>query len=146
MFEQVRDSTHQRFIISKGWAEFSVNNTKDILYVDELPFELLFSRLAAAIYHGGTGTLAAIARAGIPQAAFPFMGDQFSNREQIVKLGLGPNTCDFKKMTGEAISSAITECVTNDMYKKNALDISNRLQNVNGIELTVQLIEKEFNK
>ncbi len=144
MFEQVRDATNQRLIISKGWAEFSVNNTKDILYVDELPFELLFPKLAAAIYHGGTGTLAVIARAGIPQAAFPFMGDQFSNREQIVKLGLGPTTCDFKKMTGKAISSAITECITNDTYKKNAIDISNRLQNVNGIKLTVQLIEKEF--
>jgi vancomycin aglycone glucosyltransferase len=146
MFEQVRDATNQRLIISKGWAEFPVNNAKDILYVDELPFELLFPKLASAIYHGGTGTLAAIARAGIPQAVFPFMGDQFSNREQIVKLGLGPNTCDFKKMTGEAISSAITECITNGIYKKNAIDLSNRLQNVNGIELTVQFIEKQFNK
>lgn len=35
--------------------------------------------LAAVIYHAGTDTMAAIARAGIPQAAFPFMGDQFEN-------------------------------------------------------------------
>jgi len=62
--------------------------------------------------------MAAITRAGIPQAAFPFMGDQFDNRNQIVKLGLGPMTCDFKKMTAESISSAITECVTDDKYKK----------------------------
>jgi len=33
--------------------------------------------------------MAAIARAGIPQAAFPFMADQFSNRDNIFKLGLG---------------------------------------------------------
>jgi sterol 3beta-glucosyltransferase len=104
------------------------------------------SDLAAIIYHGGTGTMAEVVRAGIPQAAFPFMGDQFSNRDQIVKLGLGPKTCDFKKMTAVSFSSAITECVTNDSYKKNAVEISNRLQNVNGIELTVQLIEKEFKK
>jgi vancomycin aglycone glucosyltransferase len=146
IFEQVRETTNQRLIISKGWAEFPESNSRDILYVDEMPFELLFPRLAAVIYHGGTGTMAAIARAGIPQAAFPFMGDQFENRKQIVKLGLGPSTCDFKKMTGEAISSAITECITNDTYKKNAIGLSKRLQNVNGIELTVQLIEKEFKK
>jgi hypothetical protein len=36
--------------------------------------------------------------------------------------------------------------VTNDNYKKNAAEISQRLQDVNGVELTVQLIEKEFRK
>jgi len=46
----------------------------------------------------------------------------------------------------EAISSAITECISNDKYKKNAEEISKRLQNVNGIELTIQLIEKVLNK
>jgi vancomycin aglycone glucosyltransferase len=145
VFEQVRDATNQRLIISKGWAEFPESNARDILYVEELPFDLLFPRLAAVIYHGGTGTMAAIARAGIPQAAFPFMGDQFENRNQIVKLGLGPDTCDFKKMTAATISSAITTCVTNDIYKKNAQEISKKLQHVNGLELTIQLIEKEFN-
>jgi vancomycin aglycone glucosyltransferase len=146
IFEQVQQSTRQRLIISKGWAEFSENNTSDILYVDELPFDLLFPKLAAAIFHGGTGTMAAIARAGIPQAAFPFMGDQFTNRDQIVKLGLGPKTCDFKKMTRETLASAITACITDDIYKKNAKDLSMRLQQVNGIEMTVNLIEKELYK
>jgi vancomycin aglycone glucosyltransferase len=146
IFEQVRDATNQRLIISKGWAGLSDSPSHDILYVDEMPFELLFPKLAAVIYHGGTGTLAAIARAGIPQAAFPFMGDQFANQKQIVKLGLGPDTCDFKKITTEAISSSITECVTNEKYKNNAAGISQRLKNANGRDLTIQLIEKEFIK
>lgn len=123
IFEQVHYATNQRLIISKGWADFTESNTQDILFVDEMPFEFLFPRMAAIIYHGGTGTLAAIARAGIPQAAFPFMGDQFANRDQIVKLELGPGTCDFKKMTAESISSAITGCITNDTYKNNAAEI-----------------------
>jgi vancomycin aglycone glucosyltransferase len=146
IFEKVRNATNQRLIISKGWADLPGTNTSDILYVDEMPFEFLFPRLAAIIYHGGTGTMAAVTRAGIPQAAFPFMGDQFSNRDQIVKLGLGPNTCDFKKMTTDEISEAITECITNEIYKNNALDLSKKLKDVDGIELTVQLIEKEFKK
>ncbi len=146
IFEQVRGKTNQRLIISKGWADLPGSDTRDILYADEMPFDILFPRLAAVIYHGGTGTMASVARAGVPQAAFPFMGDQFDNRKQIVKLGLGPKTCDFKKMTVESISSAVKECVTNDNYKKNAAEISQRLQDVNGVELTVQLIEKEFRK
>jgi vancomycin aglycone glucosyltransferase len=144
MFEQVRDNTGQRLVVSKGWAELPEINTRDILFIDEIPFEFLFPRLAAVVYHGGTGTMAAIARAGIPQAAFPFMGDQFDNRKQVVKLGLGPDTCDFKKITVEAISSAIKDCVTDNKYRENAKEISRKLMTVNGLELTINFIEKEF--
>ncbi len=145
-FSEVSKATNQRLIISKGWADLPDDNTSDVLYVDDMPFELLFPRLAAIVYHGGTGTMAAAARAGIPQVAFPFMADQFVNRKQIVKLGLGPNACDFKKLSTNALASAITECVTNDKYKKNAVEISQKLQGSNGLELTLRLIEKELNK
>lgn len=144
IFEKVRNDTNQRLIISKGWADLLENNSSDILYVDEMPFDQLFPKLAAVIYHGGTGTMAEVSRAGIPQAAFPFMADQFANRDNIVKLGLGPKTCNFKQMTAESISSAIKECITNNTYKTNALDLSNRLKKSNGTELTIKLIEKEF--
>lgn len=141
MFEKVRDMTGQRLIISKGWADLPVSDARDIIFVDEMPFELLFPKLAAVVYHGGTGTMAALARAGIPQAAFPFMGDQFDNRRQIVKLGLGPDTCDFKEISAEAIFSAITECISNETYRKNAEDLAQKLRNSDGVALTVQFIE-----
>jgi len=144
IFEEVRKNTNQRLIISKGWADLPDSNSSDILYVDELPFDLLFPKLAAAIYHGGTGTMATIARVGIPQAAFPFMADQFANRDNIVKLGLGPKTCNFTEMTAESISTAINECIQNTSYRNNALDLSNKLRNSKGTVLTIQLIEKEF--
>jgi vancomycin aglycone glucosyltransferase len=144
VFEQVRDATNQRLIISKGWAGLPEAEAHDILFVDEVPFEQLFPEMAAVIHHGGTGTMALAARAGIPQAAFPFMGDQFDNRKQIVRSGLGPDTCDFRKMNAESISAAITACVTDEIFRKNARDISQKLQNTNGIELTVDLIEREF--
>jgi vancomycin aglycone glucosyltransferase len=144
IFTEVSKATNQRLIISRGWADLPENNTSDVLYVDEMPFELLFPRLAAIIYHGGTGTMASAARAGIPQVAFPFMADQFENRKQIVKLGLGPNACDFKKISTDVLISSINECITNDRYRKNALEISKKLQNSNGLELTIGLIENEL--
>jgi UDP:flavonoid glycosyltransferase YjiC (YdhE family) len=146
IFNEVSKETNQRFIISKGWANLPEINSTDILYVDEMPFELLFPQLAAIVYHGGTGTMAAAARAAIPQAVFPFMADQFENRKQIVKLGLGPNTCDFKKLSAEALSSAIKDCVNNNEFKKNAFEISEKLKMTNGLDMTIGLIEREFKK
>lgn len=146
VFDEVSRATNQRLIISKGWANLPENSSSEILYVDEMPFELLFPHIAAIAYHGGTGTMATATRAGIPQVAFPFMADQFENRKQIVKLGLGPNACDFKRLSAKALSSAITACVANDTYKNNAEIISKKLQNTNGLEMTIRLIEKEFMK
>jgi len=144
IFNEVSKETNQRLIISKGWATLPENNSADILYVDEMPFELLFPRLAAIVYHGGTGTMAVAARAGIPQAAFPFMADQFENRKQIVKLGIGPNTCDFKKLSAKALSAAITDCVNNIGFKKKACEISDKLKTTNGLDLTINLVEREL--
>jgi vancomycin aglycone glucosyltransferase len=144
IFTEVSKATHQRLIISKGWADLPENNTSDILYVDEMPFELLFPRLAAVVYHGGSGTMAEAARAGIPQIAFPFMADQFDNRKQIVRSGLGPYACDFKKLSAKAISAAISECLTNEKYKKNATEIAQKLETSDGLQLTLRLIEKEI--
>lgn len=146
IFDEISKATNQRLIVSKGWANLQENNTSDVLYVDEMPFDLLFPRLAAIVYHGGTGTMAAAARAGIPQIAFPFMADQFENRKQIVKLGLGPKACDFKKISADILISSINECVTNERYRKNTLEISTKLQNSNGLELTIELVENELRK
>jgi vancomycin aglycone glucosyltransferase len=146
IFSEVSKATNQRLIISKGWADLPEDNTTDILYVDEMPFESLFPRIAAIVYHGGTGTMAAAARAGIPQVAFPFMADQYENRKQIAKLGLGPDACDFKKISADVLISSINECVTNEKYRKNAFEISTKLQNSNGLELTIELVENELKK
>jgi vancomycin aglycone glucosyltransferase len=146
VFAEVSKATNQRLIVSKGWADLQENNTTDILYVDEVPFELLFPRVAAIVYHGGTGTMAAAARAGIPQATFPFMADQFENRKLVVKLGLGPYACDFNKITATDLISAVTECVTNEKYRKNAAEISQKLKGSDGLELTLALIEKLLKK
>jgi UDP:flavonoid glycosyltransferase YjiC (YdhE family) len=86
--------------------------------------------------------MASIARAGIPQAAFPFMADQFSNRDSIVKLQIGPETSNFNKMTAESITAAIIECLTKDVFKKNAVELSEKLKKSNGVELTINQIEK----
>ncbi len=147
IFNRVSAATHQRFIISKGWAELaSVSPSSDILYVDDVPYEILFPQMAAIIHHGGTGTMASAAKAGVPQAAFPYMFDQFENHKQIIKLGLGPKTCIFKKLSDKELTAAINDCVTNEQYKMNAKEIAKKINDRDGLQLTVKLIEEEFNK
>ena len=85
-------------------------------------------------------------RAGIPQAAFPFMADQFENGKLIVKLGLGSVTCNFKIISAKAISDAINVCIKNESHSKNSLKISEKIKNSNGLDLTINLTQKKLIK
>jgi vancomycin aglycone glucosyltransferase len=145
MLTETIRSLNQRFIISKGWAGLKdIEGTENCLFVDEEPYELLFPEVSVVVHHGGTGTMAAAAKAGVPQVAFPFMADQFQNRSQIVKLGLGPKTCDFKKISSKVLSEAITECISNENYSIRAKEIADMIKDINGTELTVKVIEEEL--
>ena len=46
-FYEVSKATNQRLIVSRGWADLPENNTSDVLYVDEMPFELTFSSFSS---------------------------------------------------------------------------------------------------
>jgi vancomycin aglycone glucosyltransferase len=147
MFKRISKVTQQRLIVSKGWSELvTTDSSPEVLFVDDVPYEFLFPKMAAVIHHGGTGTMAYAARAGVPQAAFPFMTDQFINRNQIAKLRIGPKTCDFKKMSERTIVEAIMDCISSQDYKRKAIEISERIKSRDGLKLTVELIEQEFNK
>ncbi|MEZ5071306.1 MAG: glycosyltransferase [Bacteroidales bacterium] len=147
MFRRIASQTGRRLIVSKGWAGLeSSDQAEDILYVDDVPYELLFPKMAAVIHHGGTGTMAYAARAGVPQAAFPYMADQFTNRKRIFELGIGPKTCDFRKMDEKAIVEAINACVSTDSYRNNANYLAETIRTTEGTKQTADLIEKEFGR
>jgi len=141
MFSEVQRETGQRLIVSKGWAELPDSDDQDIHFVDEIPFDLVFPKLAAVVYHGGTGTMASVVRAGIPQAIFPFMGDQFDNRKQALRLGIAPETCDFKEMTGPKLSGAINKCLKEPVFGDNARILAQKLAGRNGVVENALFIE-----
>lgn len=80
-----------RAIVYSGDSESAGQNlTSDILMVGTLPHALLFPRVALAVHHGGAGTCARAARAGIPQVILPHVLDQFPWSARIAERGLGP--------------------------------------------------------
>ena len=65
-------------IVARGWSDRVEGILgKDCLIVDEVDHALLFPRVAAVVHHGGSGTTATAARAGVPQVIVPHILDQF---------------------------------------------------------------------
>ena len=83
----------RRILVSRGWAGLDViDDAGDCLAIGDVSHELLFPRVACVVHHGGAGTTAAAARAGVPQVVTPMFGDQFYWSGRVVNLGLGATT------------------------------------------------------
>ena len=100
----------RRVIVSRGWAELElIDGTPDCIAVGDLSHDVLFPRVAAVVHHGGAGTTAAAARAGVPQVVTPtFGGDQLYWGSRIADLGVGA-TIPHAAMTEELLIEAFRE-------------------------------------
>jgi vancomycin aglycone glucosyltransferase len=97
----------RRILVSRGWAGLDViDNAPDCMATGDANHEMLFPRVAAVAHHGGAGTTAAAARAGVPQVITPMFGDQFYWAGRIVDLGLGATTA-YSTMTEESLTGAL---------------------------------------
>ena len=68
----------QRAIFQRGWGKLSdgLKERPDVFLADDLPHSWLFPRTAAVIHHGGSGTVGAVLRAGVPSIVIPHNFDQ----------------------------------------------------------------------
>jgi vancomycin aglycone glucosyltransferase len=101
----------RRILVSKGWAGLDViDDAADCLALGDVSHELLFPRVAVVVHHGGAGTTAAAARAGIPQVVTPMYGDQFYWAGRVEHLGIGATTA-HSTMTEESLSAALRKAL-----------------------------------
>ena len=90
IFEAVKHAG-VRAVISRGAAGLgNVELPNQIIMIGSEPHAVLFSRCVAVMHHGGAGTTAAAARAGVPQLIEPKMTDQFYWRRRVQERGLMP--------------------------------------------------------
>jgi UDP:flavonoid glycosyltransferase YjiC (YdhE family) len=59
----------------------------NVFAAEYAPFSDLFSRAAAVVHQGGSGTMAAALRAGVPAIFVPFSHDQPDNARRVKSLG-----------------------------------------------------------
>ncbi len=106
-----------------------------------LPFSELLPKAALLVHHGGIGTLAQAARAGIPQIAVPNGHDQFDNGWRIERLGLGrsiPQTA-YRART---VASAIDALVGNRIVQAQCQTIASRMHPQAAVLRACELIEE----
>jgi UDP:flavonoid glycosyltransferase YjiC (YdhE family) len=132
----------QRVILSRGWAKLESMDTGIECYVvGAVPHALLFPKMGVVVHHGGAGTTATAAKAGVPQIIIPHLMDQFYWAHRICANRLGPEPIRRSHLTAERLARAITACFADETFAGNAREYAGTLQRQSPQSEAVRIIE-----
>lgn len=131
-----------RAILARGWgalAGLPAGLEDRVLVIDEAPHDWLFPKVALAVHHGGAGTTAAAARAGIPTVVVPFFGDQPFWAWCLGRLGVAPPRLSPHRLTAERLAAAISAASADGM-RQRARDLGKRLRREDGVAMAIDTL------
>lgn len=132
-----------RAVVALGWGQKQSQNTsKDLFYVDNVPHDWLFPRMAAAVHHGGAGTTASALRNALPSLVIPFGGDQPFWGDRVFASGCGPRPIPREKLTAELLAEALSLLVGDPTYAQNAAIMGEKMRQEHGCANAADLIEQ----
>ena len=136
---------NRRAVVSAGWSDLKESALPEgCLGIRSVPHALLFPKVAAAVHHGGAGTTAAAARAGVPQVIVPHLFDQFYWGDRVMELGLGPAPIPERRLTAERLAEAIITATRDEGMAARARETADALSKVDGAAEAVHILEREY--
>jgi len=136
----------QRIVLSSGLANLGQDKELDqnCYVVGKSSHPLLFPKMAAIVHHGGSGTTATAARAGVPQVIIPHMTDQYYYAEQVPKLGLAPESIWRKNLTPQNLAAAIKIAVSDEIMIQKCKALAQKLADHDSYALAEKYIREHF--
>jgi sterol 3beta-glucosyltransferase len=117
-------------------------SSADAFVAGEIPHETVFPRMAVVVHHGGAGTTAAAARAGVPQVVCPIVADQPFWGRLMRQLGVAPEPVALTRLTAPALAAAIREAISDPAMTDAARRLGDRVRSENGVATAVKVLEQ----
>jgi len=137
--------TRQRGILSGfRFDESRFTNSESCIFIREAPHPQLFTRLAAVVHHGGSGTTATAARAGVPQIIVPHILDQYYWGERVYRCELGPKPIRRYQLTADRLAKAVNETVSGQRYYDSASRVAEKIKKQDSQRLAVEYLEETY--
>jgi vancomycin aglycone glucosyltransferase len=129
-----------RAVLSSGWAGLGAAELgPDIHTVGPVSHWRLFPRLAGVVHHGGAGTTAATARAGVPHVVVPHAFDQFLLARRVAQAHLGV-ALPRRKLSVERLARALERILRDTSLREEAARIGERIRQRNAWAAAVERI------
>lgn len=134
-----------RAIIQTSSEKFPANSQQENIYfIGRHPHQALFKHCSAVVHHGGAGTTHSASLCSRPSIVIPFMDEQLFWACTLEQQGLAPKPLPAKKATAKQLTSRINAVLSNDNYLINAQKTGAIINNNDGVENAVKLIETTF--
>jgi sterol 3beta-glucosyltransferase len=142
VLEAVRQSG-RRAILATGWGGLraSPHDDEHVFFIQQAPHDWLLPRVSAAVHHGGAGTTAAAARAGIPSVVVPFYGDQPFWAACLAQRGVAPPALRRRGLDGLTLAQAIEAAHTPSMQAQAAA-LGQRLRKEDGVATAITRLQQ----
>ncbi|GAA5879316.1 hypothetical protein JCM16303_003163 [Sporobolomyces ruberrimus] len=112
-----------------------------IYNVKSIPHDWLFTRIDAAVHHGGAGTTGASLRAGLPTVIKPFFGDQHFYADRVATLGIGTHLHDFKT---KEVTEALIAATTDEKQIERARQAGEDIRKEDGVANAIECIYRDL--
>ena len=136
------DQTGLRAVVAKGWAGLDLEDSRQIMCIDSVPYDALFPRMAAVVHHGGIGTTATGLRAGVPSIIVPFFGDQPFWGRHVAAAGVGPDPIPRSRLTSSRLASTLRRATTDPLMQNAARDMGVSLESEQGVENAINSLSR----
>ncbi|OLZ74516.1 UDP-glucose--sterol glucosyltransferase [Streptomyces sp. IMTB 2501] len=130
-----------RGVIQRGWGGLAAAGD-DMLTIDEVPHALLFPHMAAVVHHAGAGTTAAGLRAGVPAVPVPVQFDAGFWSARLVALGVAPDVVPLRRLTADALASALVRATREPVYRDRARALGARIRSEDGAAPVLAALER----
>ncbi|MHC1480032.1 glycosyltransferase [Frateuria aurantia] len=133
----------RRAVLATGWGAMAAppgRRGPDLLVIRDAPHSALFPRMAVAVHHGGAGTAAAAARAGIPSVVVPFYGDQPFWARRLQAIGVAGEPLSREAVQRGALAPALDQ-ICQPAFRQAAADLGRRIRAEDGIATAVQQLQ-----
>lgn len=129
-----------RAVLATGWGALDGDDGprgEQIFFLRQAPHDGLFPLMSGAVHHGGAGTTAAAARAGIPSVIVPFFGDQPFWAHCLNRRGVSPPALERKTLRADALASAL-QATQQPAMSQAAAALGRAVRAENGIDEAIR--------
>lgn len=133
-----------RAIISAGWLEKEGLHERDIFFLKGIDHEWLFRHCALIAHHGGSGTIHAGVRAGVPNLLCSTGASQAYWGRQLEKRGIGVHL-PYSQLNEASLESALQKALQLSTIAK-AKAAGEMLREENGLEYVVSLVMRQLGR
>lgn len=145
VFAETLDGMGQRGILLGGWGELRGENPhRNILEIEEAPYDWLLPRTRGFVHHGSAGATHAALRAKIPSVAVPSYGDQLLWGHLLSRAGVAPAPIHRRKLSADHLSRAVSSIIVDPRLRNNAERLGQKVAREDGVSRAVDLILQNF--